>query len=1440
MADEFRGLTIRLGADARPLKSAISSIQRSAGQANKQLNAMKKALRFDGTNVNALERAIDLANDRAQLTAKSVVKIDQALKQASSDTRELAKETKDAYSKTQNLKDAYNGVDAQLQHVYDAVAKAVEKVGGLKETEAVEYVKILRQEMRGTEEAATKAKQEFKDLLSVAVEKTGISERFGIDKKDINAVESMTHEVKKLKDEHKKLKEEYDKFAAAEGYNAMKTQVIAWRSELRKAAAEIVEFETSMHKLGEGGELASMQSRLKRIDSGLDEARQSANRMSDAFDRMPDSMMAAIAKAKAFKDQAESAKDKVKQLEEILKGLKSQSGFDNDLYESGNVYGAYSKAAQKVEDIQTELKEAEAELVEWNQLLAKAEEKGEVAFGETKMSVNDVKQEIKETSERVERLGNEYREAGNKLRSATMAKEARQVKEEWVEATAEVERYNQIATGAAARRQWPRTWRTAGYGLYTTVTPALTMAARYSIDAAKDIDSAYRDMRKTVNGTEEEFEHLKQAAIDFSLTHVTSAEQMLEIEAIGGQLGVQVENLEGFAQTVSNLGIATNMETEDIATNLGQLAYIMDDMDQSQESLDSFADALVRLGNNSATQEDKIMNVMMRIASMGTILNMSTHDLLALSTAVAASGQGAEAAGTAISKTFSNIESAVSGPEAAMKKFGEAAVENGADLDDLSEELAESQDDLEAFAKIAGMTSEEFAAKWHGSSDEVMDAFSAFVEGLHKLKTDEDGSIDTALTELGIRGTRQKQTIMNLTQTVGELEKFRDMSEKAWNGLDDEYGNKAGDAMREAEEKSKGFSGQLGLLTNALKAFGEAIAEGTTPVLQGLTTVLSAVAKVVSGLPGPVKTLIAVFGGVGAAAGPAMVGIGAVADAWDKLVGASKKKNKLERSAFKAVEEGAEALEDGLDNASNKTGKLGSALKALGGIAVGTLAVAGISMIATAIGEAIEKAQTFDKATRGLEDAVGHLDVTAGKTTQTLSQFADETMQWQAEFSDKITSAFSEANTNGMAAQGYVDQIEQIKASWRGTEEDYQRLKAAVDGYNSAMGTSIEITDKHSGELSESTDQLRKNADAWLANARAQAAQELYQEGFKKQLEIEQRLEGMPEKIRNLKELAEEAAADNNSSLANMYLQQAAMLENGYEPLKSEYDSLVVANRKLADTMVDERMKFEAMTDTLETFRQKLAEVTGSEEEFDERARLLGVGPDELTSKLKEAGVSAEMFSRLTRDQFDQLRAEAKGDIDSIIGSIAALDKSSAYPTVGVNDFASSVLDRIKDKLNGLDEEKQVRVKAAVTSTASFFHRNAAGGLSSRVIRAIPRNAEGGINGIITRATLTNVGWVGEAGDEAVFHMRNAGGAIVPLSNQDKVRPFARAVASEIQPYSSDDIVTELRAIRSSMASGQVTLQVNVEARQWDDYEDVGRRVGEAAAYELRMQGVCA
>ena len=92
-------------------------------------------------------------------------------------------------------------------------------------------------------------------------------------------------------------------------------------------------------------------------------------------------------------------------------------------------------------------------------------------------------------------------------------------------------------------------------------------------------------------------------------------------------------------------------------------------------------------------------------------------------------------------------------------------------------------------------------------------------------------------------------------------------------------------------------------------------------------------------------------------------------------------------------------------------------------------------------------------------------------------------------------------------------------------------------------------------------------------------------------------------------------------------------------------------------------------------------------------------------------------------------------------------------------------------------------VSKAVTLTQTVLTKRveqATGGINDTLLHAIPTHANGGaLSGIVTRATLTNQGWVGEDGAEALLRMGHQT-AVVPLTNTRYVRPFAQAVASEM------------------------------------------------------------
>ncbi|MBR4476076.1 MAG: hypothetical protein IKO87_00865, partial [Kiritimatiellae bacterium] len=139
--------------------------------------------------------------------------------------------------------------------------------------------------------------------------------------------------------------------------------------------------------------------------------------------------------------------------------------------------------------------------------------------------------------------------------------------------------------------------------------------------------------------------------------------------------------------------------------------------------------------------------------------------------------------------------------------------------------------------------------------------------------------------------------------------------------------------------------------------------------------------------------------------------------------------------------------------------------------------------------------------------------------------------------------------------------------------------------------------------------------------------------------------------------------------------------------------------------------------------------------------------------------------------------------IGTIGDTIKKLPNGSA--TVSLVDDATWRIKAIRDILHTLTStwhtvDISVREHASGGIVSDGVRFNAKGGTYDKLISAIPMNAAGALNGIVARPTLTNIGWVGEDGAEAILHMGHAGGAVIPLTNQRYVRPFAQAVAANM------------------------------------------------------------
>lgn len=1075
MADAFRGLTIRLGADARPLNSAISAITRSAAQAQQQMNRLNKALKFDPTNASLMQSKIDLMGDKATHSARAFDKIKVAMRQARSECQVLAEKagragesfdkiagkTTNAYAETHKIRDELFTVDASLQHIYDDAAKVVAKLSGFSNADAIEYIKVLRTEMRGSGEAAEAAEAELRGYIEEAASLKGVAEKFGrveMEGKELVAI------YDQLRAHQKSLSNQQDLMNAVEGYRAMRVHLQAYRAELRQSAAETARLKTELYAMGTGGRLSRAVAEVKMLDQATEKAVANAKQMLDTYRAYPNDLQAAVGKNRAIAAASATLNAKLESINAALAKLRGDPAFDIMAASSEKAYIKAVKIEQEYTDIDAALKAAESRLDRFNKELNNMRDN----------KVDETSDEFKECAENANKAENRVQELKRRLdalrgdhAAAALVTEFHELETQAAAAKAQIAALHAQTSKLRALSNLGKGMREFGFGMYASLTPALMMAGRYAIQAARDVDSAYRDMRKTVNGTEEDFEHLRDAAIEFSRTHVTSADTMLEIEAMGGQLGIQVENLEAFAHTVSNLDIATNLDSDTIAEDLGKMATVLG---ITEDQYDSFADSLVRLGNNMPAMESDIMNAAMRFQGMGKVVGLSADQVLAWATAAVSTGQKAEAAGSSMIRFMSNMETAVNAGE----------------------------DKLDAWANVAGMSAEEFKQAFETDASSAM---YSFIEGLGEMHKNGE-SVNQQLKLLGINNVRDKQLLegfamqmANATDDANVLADALRLSNDAYNGLPSNYKGKveeAGDAMREAEKKSEGFSGELQKMINNAKALAVELGEAAVPAIKELGGMLKDATGWFRDLPDGIKEIAVKAGVLLAAIGPLSVGFGTFFQIFERFAIGAKgiqgvftnlaAKIDVVGPAFTRAEKARRGFASGLNALGTAKGMLGASL-AIAGVGIA------VDAVSKGIQEHIKKQEDFKKATQGVLEVTSrstrvlYADAKGigeyGDAAKVAAKSVDELVESTGEMVDKQNErAESAENDIGQLkmAQQIIDKYANTDLS--GNIAAQGQLRAAVALVNEKCGTQYQILDIVNGKLADEKGQIDGVKDA--------------------------------------------------------------------------------------------------------------------------------------------------------------------------------------------------------------------------------------------------------------------------------------------------------------------------------------------------------------------------
>lgn len=377
-------------------------------------------------------------------------------------------------------------------------------------------------------------------------------------------------------------------------------------------------------------------------------------------------------------------------------------------------------------------------------------------------------------------------------------------------------------------------------GIGDTLTKYVTLPiigfGGVSLKTAADFESAFTGVKKTVDGTAEQLEILKEELMEIPLVTASSTEQVMAVAEAAGQLNVPIEQIAEFTKYVIMLGDSTNITAEEGATSIARFMNIMGvEMDKGVEDVDRFGAALVALGNNTATDEASILSLAMRLASAGKFAGMTIPEILGLSAAMSSVGLTAEAGGTAMSTTIQKITMAV----------------------------AEGGDILDKFAQVAGTTSEAFAEKWR---TKPVEALQELLIGMAHLEGGGEELIQF-MDEVGWSGIRQSDTMRRLTLDYNGLVDAVALANDEF-VTNEESLDGVNALTEEATKRYQDFNSIFSEFKESVRQLAAAFGEVLLPVLKPIVESARDFFKTLSEMDEGTKNLIITLAGILAATGP--------------------------------------------------------------------------------------------------------------------------------------------------------------------------------------------------------------------------------------------------------------------------------------------------------------------------------------------------------------------------------------------------------------------------------------------------------------------------------------------------------------------------------------------------------------------------------------------
>lgn len=663
--------------------------------------------------------------------------------------------------------------------------------------------------------------------------------------------------------------------------------------------------------------------------------------------------------------------------------------------------------------------------------------------------------------------------------------------------------------------------------------------------ASMDFESAITGVAKTTDLTDEELAAMSDSIKALSTEIPATTEEIAAVAEAAGQLGIQKDALLDFTEIMTMLGTATNMTADEAATSLARFANITG---MATDNYGRLGSVIVDLGNNFATTESEIVAMGTRLASAGKLAGLTEPEIMALAAAMSSVGIEAEAGGTAMTQTLNAIEKAV----------------------------AKGGDDLAEFARIAGMSSEEFSSAW---KNDAMSALTSFIGGLGKL--DEQGeSTVLVLEDLGLTGIRQSNMLKALGLAADQMTGAVNTANTAWQQ------NTA--LTNEANKRYATAQSRLTMMQNAYNNLKVAIGDAYTPALSEAygvgTKVLNSITAFIQKNPALVNAITA-FAGV----------IGAVVAALAAYAVAAK------------IAAAASAI---------LTAAIPGVNVIMGVTAAVAAITAGIVALATAAAnDAVPSVKELTEAARGMREAM------------------DEA---KATYDDTVTSTMAAAGV----ADTYIGKLEEMEAAGLNTDEQHRQYHNTLALLCQVVPELADYIDLETDTINGGTEALRANTEAWKQNAMQQAYQdqltELYSQYSAVLIEAEENSIGLTKAQYSL-EAAQQKLSDTYAQMDALWADAQKQADAYYDQYGYYTDATAFLSQEyydLQNSIYDTNNEIWAAEKSIKNYNKAMEDDADAVSDAEAEIALAEEAVKNLTASMNEGtGASEEAAAQVSEFQ---------------------------------------------------------------------------------------------------------------------------------------------------------------------------------------------------------------